>query len=295
MINTEANLGEKKENNWATRRQTLSQPHVDGLIYTLVEQYGNEDKYRITGRKVTWWIQSDLLIITWTAEEINNQLDSEVIYMSPEYKDAIKAKSFAPLLKWVYDRMKSADPYHYEYQINKDEEWFVLLNEYISWSLSENPVKLLEVELEKLGLYSENSYNVIQFPGSLEQTKSNVASNKRWFLLTTPEEYTEKQKMRWNTDLFVEKLISIYNEMMMTNNWNWEIDAFEHPLVKKYRRSFSYNLDWYGDYYYNLLKEYLKNKWYALISSLDNFLTLWNNNPIKLVIKKDEDSLINKQ
>jgi hypothetical protein len=101
--------------------------------------------------------------------------------------------------------------------------------------------------------------------------------------------------MRWNTDLFVEKLISIYNEMMMTNNWNWEIDAFEHPLVKKYRRSFSYNLDWYGDYYYNLLKEYLKNKWYALISSLDNFLTLWNNNPIKLVIKKDEDSLINKQ
>jgi hypothetical protein len=55
---------------------------------------------------------------------------------------------------------------------------------------------LLEVELEKLGLYSENSYNVIQFPGSLEQTKSNVASNKRWFLLTTPEEYTEKQKMR---------------------------------------------------------------------------------------------------
>lgn len=285
-MNTETTM---YNSSWKIIRQTLCQPQMEDLKYALVEQYGEEDKYRLTGHNA----ENNIEIIIWSAEDINNKIGSEIIYMSSEYKDIIKAKLFAPPLKEVYNRMKSADPYHYEYQINTDKEWFALLNEYISWSLSENPVRFLEIELENLWLCSSNSYWVNWF-SNLEETKSDIAANKRWFFLSTPEEHSEEEKMKWNTDLFAEKLIIIYEEILSTKNEGWEIDLFSNPLVKKYWKPFSYNLSWYWEYYYNRLKKNLNQRWYALISSYDNFYTIWNKNPTKLVIKKDKDLQKNK-
>jgi len=72
-----------------SKRQTLSQPNVNGLDYPLLEQKGDENLYRLTGRKGEGKVQSELITVLGTAEEINTYAGDDLISIQPQKKVVI--------------------------------------------------------------------------------------------------------------------------------------------------------------------------------------------------------------
>lgn len=75
------------------KRQTLSQPNVDGLSYSLLEQKGDQNTYRLTGRLD---VNGDLVKVLGTAQEINTYAKDEIVSTQPP-KSVVVSEQTVPV------------------------------------------------------------------------------------------------------------------------------------------------------------------------------------------------------
>lgn len=270
---------ELKQNDDTTRlskRQTLSQPNVNWLMYVLIEQKWDENWYRLNARKNTNNVSEvgEQVFLVGTKEDINQQVWQEVIYVSPKEKDQIKAEEIAGKLELVYQRLKADLPYcrEFYFQGHKyDKEGFEVLCEYIRVARSEIPMKILKTELEKIGLtchdwsYTENSTG--------ENTEENLKFLD-WtyrFMLVSLEDSRTRQKLTWNTEVCADRINEIFERLHVNNKKNEPIDIMEDPETVRMLRDLTRA---YGGSIIELFEKYLNPKvkkyWLTLIPPNNN-------------------------
>lgn len=223
--------GIKENQSWSAKWQTLSQPTVNWLKYVLIEQKWEENRYRLNARKEVNHNLTEVgeqVVLIGTKEDINQKVWQEVIYVSPEEKDQIKAQEIAGKLKSVYQRLKTDLPFCHEFyfQWDKyDKEGFEVLCEYIRAAHSATSMGILKIELEKVWLTCRHRSN---FENSIEKNLEFLNWAYR-FKLVSIEDNTLRQKLSWNTEICAERIKNIFDRMNKDNKEVKPINLMEDP------------------------------------------------------------------
>jgi hypothetical protein len=136
-----------------SKRQTLSQPNINWLQNSLLEQKWEENIYKLSWRKIADWVQWDLVQILWTAEEINNYTGDETISLpktltvelSEEEQMLIKVKQCASKLHEVYLRLKDEDVLKAYVDVYNDQEWQKAITDLVGWLLRNEAIFLFDI------------------------------------------------------------------------------------------------------------------------------------------------------
>ncbi|MCK9466772.1 MAG: hypothetical protein M0P94_00435 [Candidatus Absconditabacterales bacterium] len=209
-----------------SKRQTVGQPNVDGLKYSLLEQEGKKNRYRLSGRNTT----NELITVLGTKEHINEYVGKDIIYISEAEKLESKIKKSSEAINRLFLRLKKETPLKSEINIWQTIEGKNIMSEFLNEINDSNTIqslfKKLQLNLKDYNLKFSHS------PFIYFREKDKLPS--LWFNVSfIGEDIVKEKEVKRKTQESAEQLNKIYLRLKNSDLSKKEINIYADPEGQK--------------------------------------------------------------
>lgn len=238
-----------------SNRQTVSQPQVDWVKYALLEQDGEQDRYRFTWRDKT---TGDLIAILWTAGEIEEKVwerfitTPEIVDTSPEWR----AETCSKVLEAVFLRLKGAKPLEVFINIFTDPEGKEAILDFARSTKNTNEFNLLQSALQSKWLkYSSPWYDYFKVDGMWWGAWLNISFV--W------NDNIRENKIQESSHKYTSQFIEVFERLYEPPNLT-VIDILKDPTWLAATKELIIDAQWNLNVLFDALRNSLGEKWYRL-------------------------------